>query len=404
MKIRNVFAFPVMALLGASCGLAQNAALTSFSETSLPGIPNVNIERVFYEDYTNNIQGLGSFGPPGISRVGDLTVASGAAPAFSGTALTSFADSFTIHHVFYIDYLSNVHEIYKPYDGSIWYNNQLTQGATGAPPVQDAQTQIASCFDNHNIEHVFYIDEYDHVVELYNNGRWWSNDLTAQTGTAGAIPRSYGNDLGSGLTAFCDPSGNANVFYTSSLGGTELLHINYLHFDGSHWSNTDLTAQTNGPIAAAADALTSFMDSFGIRHVFYFATDHSVRELYQMTTNGSWFGNDLSGGTGSPVAYERSAITSFFDTNRIEHVFYIDQNSQVRELYNDGRWQTNDLSERTGSPIPSFGGGLSSFYDGTGEHVFYTDAEDDIVELYFNGGNWRLENLTTASGAPLATP
>lgn len=408
---RNVFKLIAVALIGVSPAIAQNTALTSFVETSLPGTSGLTIQRVFYVDANNNVQGLASFGEPAVTSLGSLTQSGGSEPTFAGSALTSFADSFGIQHVFYADFTSNVHELYRPYEdpAAPWSHNQLTQGATGAPPLQDSQTQLSSCFDNHNIEHVFYIDENDHVIELYNNGKWWSNDLTEQTNTAGAIPRGEGSDFGSGLTSFCDTSGNANVFYTSSINGTKLLHINYLRFDGSHWSNTDLTAQTEGPIAAAANALTSFQDSFGFRHVFYFASDHSVRELYELTTDGPWFGNNLTSATNSPVAIVKSGLTSFFDTNNIEHVYYVDDaNNHVRELYNDGQWATNDLSARTGSPIPVFGGGLTSFFDRLGEHVFYIGltrtANSDIIELYFANGSWGFEDLTSTSGAPGATP
>jgi len=76
--------------------------------------------------------------------------------------------------VFYVDQTLNVHELYNPSSAEVdqWFHNQLTQGATGAPPVQDVEGQLSSCFDSHNIEHVFYIAENNHVEELYfYNGR-----------------------------------------------------------------------------------------------------------------------------------------------------------------------------------------------------------------------------------------
>jgi len=405
MSLRRACSLVAITLFAVAAVSAQNTALTGYNN------PGRFVDEVFYLDMNNNVQeiidrgsGLGDGGPILLSP--SPTQESGAIPDAGGSAVTGLVDSFGTAHVFYVDQTLNVHELYNPSSAEVdqWFHNQLTQGAAGAPPVQDVEGQLSSCFDSHNIEHVFYIAENNHVEELYfYNGRWWNNDLSAKTGTPGAIlPSGTGalhDDYGSGLTSFCDNSGNANVFYTAYFEGSDALHINLLQFNGSKWSNTDVTAAGGGPPAAAANALTSFQDSFGIRHVFYFAFDNNVQELYEVNTNGPWSSNDLTLRTNTPGAYFLSGITSFFDSSYIEHVFFIDANNHVRELYNNGQWQTNDLSALTASPITARGGSLTSFFDSLGEHVYYVGYSDtnygDMVELFYSGGTWKSLDMTS---------
>jgi hypothetical protein len=391
MRIRNAFQLIAIALTGALSAVAQNAALTGFVDSH-------GVERVFYEDALQNIQELDNSGSWSLAVPGP-TEQSGGPPTIAGSALTSFYDSFGIQHVFYFDATLNVRELYN---NGRWWPNQLTGGtlnprtglpvgaATNAPPARDSLS-IASCFDSRNVEHVFYIDSSSHVRELFNNGQWGTHDITAQTETPTATD-------GSPLTSFCDSSGNVNVF-------TELVpsttNIEWFHVNVGSWVALNLTAATDGPSPLFPNVLTSFFDSFGIGHVFYFDTKQNVQELYNV--NGLWSGNDPTTKTNSPSAETFSALTSFFDTNRIEHVFYFDSNLHVRELYNDGQWETNDLTARTNCPTMARVSALGSFFDTQGEHVFYVDGADHIIQLSFNG-NWLSTDLTAITGSPLATP
>ncbi|MGA8595259.1 MAG: hypothetical protein WB676_11005 [Bryobacteraceae bacterium] len=394
MTLRNTHQVLAMALLTVASVTAQNTTLTSFVDSK--PYEGVYIERLFYLDQNQSIQELYNYGG---WLVQNPTLDSGAQVASQGSALTSFYDSFGIQHMFYVDASLNVHELYN--DGQ-WWNNRLTGGttdprnnrvtgaATNAPGARD-QLALTSCFDNHNIEHVFYIDPVNHVRELKNNGQWASDDVTAATNTPGAAYES-------GLTSFCDSSGDPNVFYTTG----NLNHIEWLIYAGGQWQSNDITGATNGPAAAFANALTSFFDSFGIGHVFYLESSQNVRELYMV--NGRWFGNSLTADTDSPVAASEGGLTSFFDTYGIEHVFYIDISDHVRELYNNGQWQTNNLTADTNSPAPAHASALTSFFDSQGEHVFYVDTIDHIIELYNTNGPWQSKDLTAATTAPLATP
>ena len=92
--------------------------------------------------------------------------------------------------------------------------------------------------------HVFYVSVPDqHVRELYYNGKWWGNDLTADTSGPQA-------SLG-GITSFFDGS-IEHVFYMSKSDN----HVRELYYNGKWWGN-DLTADTNGPAAEWDAGLTS---------------------------------------------------------------------------------------------------------------------------------------------------
>lgn len=64
-----------------------------------------------------------------------------------------------------VDAGSNVHELYN---NGQWFNNRLTNGAKNAPGAGEAA--LSGCFDIYNVEHVFYIDQVNHVRERTTTG------------------------------------------------------------------------------------------------------------------------------------------------------------------------------------------------------------------------------------------
>lgn len=274
-------------------------------------------------------------------------------------------------HVFYASANDeHVRELY--YQDGQWLGNDLTADTNGPPcsaPGAD-ECSLTGFFDG-SIEHVFYVSSPDyHVRELYNNGAWRGNDLTAATNGPTA-PQSL-------VTSFFDGS-IEHVFYFSGDN-----HVRELYYQNGRWLGNDLTAATNGPMGNSG--ITSFFDG-SVEHVFYFSFDGHVRELYH---NGRWFGNDLTANTDGPSA-NNYALTSFFDGS-VEHVFYTSVDDyHVRELYYNGAWWGNDLTADTNTP-PSDWGTLASFFVGSVEHVFYLDACEfcsvGLWELYYNGSWW----------------
>jgi hypothetical protein len=292
---------------------------------------------------------------------------------------------FAIEHVFYVsqgDYA--VRELY--YNGN-WWGNNLTADTNGPPAYANS---VTSLIDDWNIERVFYVSQGDHHVRelYYSNGKWSPYDITAATG-APPVESPYA------LTSVVDKFNNyVCVFYVANNGYVWGLDSH----DGKIWYPSNVTAAANGA-PAYANSLTSFIDIWKIWHVFYVSQgDYNVRELY---LNGGWHSGDLSNGR-SPDA-NPGTLTSFFDSYNIEHVFYVGTDFHVWELYNNGSWQSNDLTNNTGGPN-SYPYALTSFFENGFEHVFFISASsNDVYELYRNG-NWVLSDLTTIASGPGAAP
>ena len=183
-----------------------------------------------------------------------------------------------------------MHELYH---SGKWWDNDLTADANGLPAFRAANR----FFDGSN-EHVFYESSSlghlnDHVHELYYNGKWWDNDLTADTDG----PPAYWVSL----TGFSE-QGIHRLFYVSNSD----YHVRELYYNGNWWGN-DLTADTHGP-SGQSTQLTSLVFGGSNEHVFYMSDgDYHVRELYY---NGNWWGNDLTVDTNGPAAIP-AAVTSF---------------------------------------------------------------------------------------------
>jgi hypothetical protein len=190
------------------------------------------------------------------------------------------------------------------------------------------------------------------------------------------------------LTSFVDKTAYEGwyierVFYIN----TSQQILEFFNYGGWELQNPTLNS---GTLNARADsALTSYYDSFNIQHVFYIDTNFQVHELYN---NGQWWNNQLTGGvtnpkngqvtgaaTNAPRARDQHALTSCFDSRNIEHVFYIDQQAHIRELYNSGQWATDDISSEANSATAALASGLTSLCDSSGNpNVFYTDYAHHI--------------------------
>jgi hypothetical protein len=293
-----------------------------------------------------------------------------------------------MNHVFYISAADHhVCELY--YDNGRWLPNDLTAATNGPQasnvfPMPPGVGTIAGFFDG-SIEHVFYVSTSDnHVRELYYDGSWQPNDLTAVTNSPPA---------GGSLTGFF-ANGIEHVFYVSPEDG----HVRELYYFGGSWLPNDLTVATNG-VNVNNSWLTSFFAD-GVEHVFYRNQSGYVCELYYL--NGRWWGNNLTLDTGGP-ATEYPVITSFSGRG-IEHVFYQSQvgdHSHVCELYYNGSWWGNDLTAVTSGPEAP-GTGITSLFDGSVEHVYYLGGPAGgplhVHELYYNGAWWG-NDLTAAANA-----
>ncbi|HEX4835381.1 MAG TPA: hypothetical protein VFW01_03505 [bacterium] len=335
---------------------------------------------------------------PGSSGDGQIWTAHvSAAPAAAvGSALTGYALGIT-QHVFYLGGDGHVRELWWD-SGSGWHLNDLMTGVPEGAPGAAAGSALTG-YVLGNTQHVFYLGADNHVHELWRNpgSGWHPNDL--MTAAAGA-PQAA---AGSALTG-CTLGNTQHVFY---LGADR--HVRELWWDPeSGWHSNDLMTATAGeaPNAASGSALTSYALGI-IQHVFYLDTDSHVHELWWDPGSG-WHPNDLMAGVagGAPSAVVRSALMGYA-MGIIQHVFYVGADSHVHALRRDPRrgWHSNDLMMAAGAPHTAAGSALTGYVLGNTQHVFYLGPDRHVHELWWDPvSRWRPKDLMTgvAEGAPHA--
>ncbi len=175
-------------------------------------------------------------------------------------------------------------------------------------------------------------------------------------------------------------------------------HVHHLWYNNSIWQDQDLTALTAGPGAPAGSAVTAFRTTPNNQlHVYYIDPNNHVHQLY---FNGkSWSDGDLTAVTGAPAA--TPSTISGFAIGNLQYVFYTsDPDFHVHELYyNNSIWQDQDLTALTGGgttagPVLGFPTVPNNQF-----HVFYQEISTlDLHELYFNGTSWTDADLSTIMG------
>lgn len=228
----------------------------------------------------------------------------------------------------------------------------------------------------------------DHVHHLsYNNSNWQDQDLTVLT--HGAIGNSD-----DGIAAFyTTPNQQFHVFFVDTN-----LHVNQLYYNGTSWSDQDLTAQTGGPGAYAANV--SGFAIGNLQYVFYLGIGQHIHELSY--NNSDWTDQDITtlgnGVLGNPVlvAFPTKPNNQF-------HVYYQDANAHdLHQLYfNGSSWSDSDLTSITGAYCPTIW--MAGFATGNLQHILcdgygkFTNYLD-LLHIYYNNYAWVYEDITYRAG------
>jgi hypothetical protein len=297
-------------------------------------------------------------------------------------------------HIFYVSGDQKVHELY--YNGG-WHHNAIGAGApsiyTGSP--------LTGFFDGAN-QHVFYVAQFPFspnpwLQELYHDGSGWHVGQP-NGGSPSNTPSNYfitpsGTTILSsypyGLTGFWDGS-REHVFYGDARGRTDMGEF----YHDSSWNFTDLACC--GPNPKPFTPFSSFYDHIlNIEHVFYIDDDTHIREFYN---NGQWWGNDLNAG-GAPLAQRTTLLASYTDGSA-EHVFYANAVSVIELKFpgSSGGWTPTTLPV----PVRPVAGGMTAYFDGSYQHVFYFGADFHVHEMYSPGSSesWFTNDLTLRAGGP----
>jgi len=294
----------------------------------------------------------------------DLAGFTNGALAPGRSALSSFAMANGTQRVYFVTDNQHVHQLY--YNNTKWLDEDLTGFTNGASAA--AGSALSSFAMANGTQHVYFVADNQHVHQLYyNNTKWLDEDLTGFTNGASAA-------AGSALSSFAMANGTQHVYFVASS-----QHLHQLYYDSAKadakWHDEDLTGFTNGGLAAAGSALSSFAMANGTQHVYFVADNQHVHQLYY--NNAKWHDEDLTGFTNGGSAAAGSALSSFAMANGTQHVYFVASNQHLHQLYYDNakanaKWHDEDLTGFTNGGSAAAGSALSSFAMANGtQHVFY---------------------------------
>jgi len=122
-------------------------------------------------------------------------------------------------------------------------------------------------------------------------------------------------------------------------------HIHQLSYNGSTWVDEPLPSAQTTVITSIASILTTPNNQ---EHVYYFAGEEEVADMHQLFYNGTnWSDEDLTAEAGAPHANPYSIAA--FSVGNYQYVYYIDLYGDVHQLlYNNSYWADTDLTEIAG--------------------------------------------------------
>jgi len=239
-----------------------------------------------------------------------------------------------------------------------------------------------------NTMDVVYIGTDQHVHQLWYNGFWHRNDLTI---TTGALNAAFNSPVITAVNTF------ANTMEVDYLGTDG--HVHQLWYDG-FWFTQDLTAVAAAPNAISGSLVTTAADTIGnTMDVEYIGTDQHVHQLWYSA--GIWRHNDLTATTGAANASSNGGLVTNVNTfaNTME-VDYLGTDGHVHQLWYNGFWHTQDLTAAAAAPIAVSGSPITSAVDSIGNtmDVEYIGTDQHVHQLWYSTGIWYTTDLTAVSG------
>lgn len=230
----------------------------------------------------------------------------------------------------------------------------------------------------------------DHVHHLYyNNIQWVDTDLT--TATNGGLATSFG-----AITAFyTTPNKQLHVYYIDS----SAQHVHQLYYNGTTWSDSDLTIAGNGPIANPYGISGFSIGNY--QYVFY--VGYADNHVHQLTYVNNWVDQDITGSIGGNLAGFGNIVAFATKPNNQFHVYYQDLSTfhEYQLYYNGSSWTYQDLTAITGASC--YSGWTVGFAQGNLQHLFCTGfgtvtGNLDLFHIYYNNFTWLYEDVTFTAG------
>jgi hypothetical protein len=293
-------------------------------------------------------------------------------------------------HVYYVD--NNAQHVHQLYDNGKGWSDEDLSALTGGPT---AYPYGITGFSIGNLQYVFYVDTALHVHELnYNNVDWTDQDLTALVG---------GNlsDLAPLVAFATKPNDQLHVYYV-----TTDIHVHQLYFNGSAWSDADLTSIVGGAYCDGSQWMAGFAVG-NLQHLYcsgYGATGN-LDLLHIYYNNSTWVYEDvtfLAGGSETPMN-DGAGVAAFKvpGANQMEVWSITDDThfNRYTHVVKPAQWIDYDESNGIGAPTDAQSGGIVAFVTTPNNqyHIYYAPSTE-VYQLYYNGTAWAVDDLTGGRG------
>ena len=309
-------------------------------------------------------------------------------------------------HVFYSASSNNhIHQMYQQTEPIlIWFDQDLT----GLTDGEAAMTYSGmSGFSIGNAQYLYFCgaDEAIHEYSYGNNGHWsWSDAALPTGGSDGLCGRVTGSALGEWVIAFAAGSSGQRYVYYAVPGvdskGDGVTLIDQLYFNGSTWSNENLTQAIQGTEGENNTAASGFAIG-SAPYIFFTGTDKHVHEFSDVS---GWTDQDLTVAAKSAGVTVDGVPAAFVvpGTTQIEVYYFAAKNADIHQMtFASNKWKDTDLSSATGGSF------IAQFQDiiafpttpNNNLHV-YSEGENECEDqLYYNGSSWSYQVLPSVCGS-----
>ena len=177
--------------------------------------------------------------------------------------------------------------------------------------------------------------------------------------------------------------------------------IHQLSYAAPNWAWTDV--QLPGPGASQSSGVAAFNTTPNNQfHIFYQDVSNNIHGLY---FNGSlWSDGNMTAAIPGASALPYGSGISGFSIGNFQYVYFVGSDQHIHEFSYVDNWVDTDVTERSRGATPKPIGKLVSYATSPNNqrHVYYVATDATIHQLYWNGIQWSDENLTSFTGGALA--
>jgi hypothetical protein len=303
-------------------------------------------------------------------------------------AASNYTTSNDQFHVFYVSQNDfHIHQLY--YNGSVWSDSDIT--ATTGGEASNYYSSLAT-FSIGNAQYVYFCgnDNVLHEISYGDKGKWNWVDATLPTRASGQACANYAP----GPLAFAPNANHRYVFYQSTISNQN--HIRRLFYNGTKWTNLDITQKISGTNPLSAYRMSGFI-SGAKQYVFFEGTDKHVHEYSYVT---SWADQDLT--RAAHISVKPAGVGAALlvpGTPQIEVYYAAASNQHLHRMsFESSKWKDTDLSVLTSASVyPNEA--LIAFATAPNDqlHVYTLDANYVVDQFFFDGTSWTDQSLPSVS-------